>query len=54
VICRYLVARCTDTECGWMELPDKRLTDREQEAQLRQRAARHTSNVAATLVRPLG
>lgn len=47
----FLVAICADAECGWMEFADDDVLDRSEEAQLRAKAARHTTNVAREVQR---
>lgn len=43
----FLVAICADDECGWMEFADDDVLDQSEEEELRAKAARHTTNVAA-------
>jgi hypothetical protein len=50
---RYLVAICTEPECGWLDFADPKLIGPTEEQQLRTKAAKHTTTVAADLHRPL-
>ena len=50
----YLIAVCTDPDCGWLEFADPKLIGPTEEEQLREKAAKHSTSVAADLHRPLG
>lgn len=43
----YYVAICADDECGWMEFADDKVLGPSKEEQVRAKARRHSTNVAA-------
>jgi hypothetical protein len=49
---RGLVGLCNDDECGWMEFADKGVAGTSEEAQIRAKAGRHSTNIAAGVRRP--
>jgi hypothetical protein len=49
----YLVAICAEPDCGWLEFADPKLIGPSEEGQLREKAAKHSTRVAADLQRPL-
>jgi hypothetical protein len=50
----YLTASCTEPECGWTADPDGELIGISEEQQLRDKAAQHTTTVAADVRRIVG